>query len=127
MQLMAQAVPTATQLPCIEDLPLGWGTEQASVVRDRATFTVGIGSDLLNPVIVTLTDTCPADPSLQTIPVEGGCVTYELPSGTEPGSVPSFDAGGGLRLMDRSDIVASVEQNEDQILCGAGAPPCDPA
>ena len=50
MQLMAQAVPTATELPCIEELPLGWGTEQASVIRDRASFTVGIGSDLVNPV-----------------------------------------------------------------------------
>ena len=60
MQLMAQAVPTARQLPCIDDLPLGWGTEQASIVRDRATFTVGIGSDLTNPVIVTLVATCPA-------------------------------------------------------------------
>ena len=50
MQLMAQAVPTATELPCIDDLPLGWGTEQASIVRDRASFTVGIGSDLVSPV-----------------------------------------------------------------------------
>jgi tRNA A-37 threonylcarbamoyl transferase component Bud32 len=127
MQLMAQAVPTATQLPCIEDLPLGWGTEQASVVRDRATFTVGIGSDLVSPVVITLVATCPADTSVQAIPVEGGCVTYQVPPGTEPGSVPSFDAGGGLRLMDRSELVASVEQNEDQILCGAGAPPCAPS
>jgi tRNA A-37 threonylcarbamoyl transferase component Bud32 len=127
MQLMAQAVPTATQLPCIDDLPLGWGTEQASIVRDRATFTVGIGSDLTNPVIVTLAATCPTDTSLQTIPVEGGCVTYQLPPGTEPGSVPSFEPGGGLRLMDRSELVAAVERDEDLVLCGADAPPCAPA
>ena len=127
MQLMAQAVPTATQVPCIDDLPLGWGTEQASVVKDRASFTVGIGSDLVNPVIVTLVATCPTDPSLQTIPVEGGCVTYEVPPGTEPGSVPSFDDGGGLRLMQRSELVAAVERDEDLILCGAAAPPCGPA
>jgi hypothetical protein len=127
MQLMAQAVPTATQLPCIEDLPLGWGTEQASIVRDRARFTVGIGSDLVNPVIVTLAATCPDDPSLQTIPVEGGCVTYEVPPDTEPGLVPSFDAGGGLRLMDRSELVAAVERDEDLTLCGEAAPPCGPA
>src|SRR6478736_2892811 len=105
MQLMAQAVPTAAQLPCIEDLPLGWGTEQTSVVKDRATFTVGIGSDLTNPVVVTLVATCPTDASVTTIPVQGGCVTYQVPPGTEPGSVPSFDDGGGLRLMDRSEVV----------------------
>jgi len=127
MQLMAQAVPTATQLPCIDDLPLGWGTEQASVVKDKAIFTVGIGSDLTNAVVVTLTATCLTDASAQTIPVDGGCVTYALPPGTEPASVPSFDDGGGLRLMDRSELVGSVERDEDLVLCGAGAPPCGPS
>jgi hypothetical protein len=127
MQLMAQAVPTASQLPCIEDLPLGWGTEQASVIRDRATFTVAIGSDMVSPVTVTLTETCPADTALETIPVEGGCVTYEVPPGTEPGSVPSFEPGGGLGLMNRSDLVAAVERDEDLTLCGADAPACGPA
>ena len=66
-------------------------------------------------------------PSNQTIPVEGGCVTYEVPPDTEPGLVPSFDAGGGLRLMDRSELVAAVERDEDLTLCGAAAPPCGPA
>jgi tRNA A-37 threonylcarbamoyl transferase component Bud32 len=127
MQLMAQAVPTASQLPCIEQLPLGWGTEQASVVNDRARFTVGVGSDLTNAVIVTLVATCPTDASVQTIPVEGGCVTYEAPPGVDPGSVPSFDEGGGLRLMDRSDVVTSVDRDEDLVLCGAEAPPCGPS
>jgi tRNA A-37 threonylcarbamoyl transferase component Bud32 len=127
MQLMAQAVPTAAQLPCIEDLPLGWGTEQASVVRDRASFAVAIGSDMTNPVVVTLVATCPADdPSVETIPVDGGCVTYQVPLATEPGSVPSFDDGQGLRLMDRSELISTVQDQEQTILCGAGAPQCEP-
>jgi hypothetical protein len=125
MQLMSQAVPTATKLPCIDHLPLGWGTEMATVARDRASFTVGIGSDLGSPVTVTLTEICPADTAFQVIPIDGGCVTYQVPLGTEPGSVPSFD--GGLSFIDRSELVASVEQDEDLILCGADAPPCPPA
>jgi hypothetical protein len=96
-------------------------------VKDRATFTVGIGSDLTSPVVVTLLATCPTDPSVTTIPVQGGCVTYEIPPGTEPGSVPSFDDGGGLRLMDRGELVTSVEQDVDLVLCGADAPPCGPS
>jgi hypothetical protein len=82
---------------------------------------------LVNPVIVTLVATCPDDPSLQTIPVQGGCVTYEVPLDTELASVPSFDADGGLRLMDRSEVVAAVERDEGLTLCGAAAPPCGPA
>ena len=128
MQLMAQAVPTATQLPCIDDLPLGWGTEQATIVRDRATFTVGIGSELVSPVTVTLTETCPgprADREFQSIPIDGGCVGYQVPLGTAAGTVPSFDDGGGLSLIDRSELVALVDQEEGLVLCGAQAPPCD--
>jgi hypothetical protein len=127
MQLMAQAVPTATKLPCIEDLPLGWGTEGATVARDRATFSVGIGADLLSPVVVTLTETCPVKTAVQQIRIEGGCVTYEVPPATEPGSLPSFEPGGGLSFIDRSELVASIQQDEDLILCGADAPPCAPA
>jgi tRNA A-37 threonylcarbamoyl transferase component Bud32 len=127
MQLMAQAVPTATKLPCIGDLPLGWGTEQATVARGRATFTIGIGSDMVSPVTVTLVETCPADTALETIPIDGGCVTYQVPPGTEPGSVPSFDEGGGLSFIDRSELVAAVERDEDLVLCGAKAPACAPA
>jgi hypothetical protein len=41
--------------------------------------------------------------------------------------VPSFDDGGGLRLMDRTELVGSVEQDEDLTLCGADAPPCGPS
>jgi hypothetical protein len=127
MQLMAQAVPTATTLPCIGDLPLGWGTDQATVARDRASFTVGIGSDLASPVTVTLTETCPSDAALKVMPIEGGCVTYQVPPGTEAGTVPSFDEGGGLSFIDRRELVAAVERDEDLVLCGADAPPCAPA
>jgi hypothetical protein len=28
--------------------------------------------------------------------------------------------------MDRSELVATVEQADDLVLCGAGAPPCGP-
>ena len=94
MQLMAQAVPTATKLPCIGDLPLGWAAaDTTTVVRDRASFTVAIGSGQSSPVTVTLTETCPADTEAQVIPIEGGCVTYQVPPGTEPGTVPSFGVG----------------------------------
>ncbi len=124
MQLMAQSVPTATRLPCVDALPLGWGAATTTVVRDKATFIVAIGADLGSPVTVTLTATCPTDTAAQVIQVEGGCVTYEIPPGTDPASVPSFEAGGGLAFTERSDLVTTLEHDEDQILCGASAPPC---
>ena len=97
----------------------------STVVRDKAMFTVAVGSDESSPVTVTLTETCPADTTAaQVFQEEGGCVTYEIPPGTEPGSVPSFDPDGGLTFTERSDLIASIERDGDQTLCGALAPPC---
>jgi hypothetical protein len=128
MQLMAQAVPTATQVPCIRSLPVGWAVSETRVVRGTATFTVGIGEGGTNPVTVTLTETCPADggeATSEATPIDGACVTYQtqIPDGS--GVVPSFLPGGGLSYVARSDLVDFVQQDTGGILCGAAAPPCE--
>jgi hypothetical protein len=124
MQLMAQAVPTATSLPCAAPtMPLGWGVSMSETVRGRATFTVSLGDGMSLPVTVTLTEICPAPvEGVKQLPVEGGCVTYSQPS-TDP-SVPSFAPNGGLSLMPREDVITAVAEDDGQILCGASAPPC---
>ncbi len=81
---------------------------------------------MVSPVTVTLTETCPSDAAMQTFQFEGGCVTYQVPPGTEPGSVPGFD-DHALWFIDRSELVAAVERDEDLVLCGAEAPACAPA
>jgi hypothetical protein len=42
---------------------------------------------------------------------------------TTPG-VPTFEPGGGLGYAERADVVAFVDQQSDQTLCGAGGPAC---
>ncbi len=137
---MAQSVPSATRIPCVRSLPLGWSLSVSSVVRGRATidllvtggepgggpFGVRLGNAGSSATVeVTLTPTCPAsgdDPTVRLIDVDGGCVTYRssLPAGAE--QVPSFDAGGGLSFVERSDLVGLVDREEDLRLCGIGAP-----
>jgi tRNA A-37 threonylcarbamoyl transferase component Bud32 len=138
MILMAQAVPSATRLPCVQSLPLGWSLSAATIVRSRAHFELmvtggdgGPGSIRLQlgpsapTVDMTLTRTCPTtggDPETTILEVEGGCVTYRssLPAGLEP--VPSFEPDGGLSFVPRSQLVTFIDRDEDLILCGAGAP-----
>ena len=123
MQLMAQAVPSATRLPCVADLPVGWSVGTAETIRGRANFTIGVGGGSSEPVTVTLTGSCPAPvEGTEQIPVEGGCVTYTSTI-TEPG-VPSFAPDGGLSFTSRADLIAAVAAADDQVLCGALAPPC---
>ena len=121
MQLMAQAVPTATRIPCVSTLPYGWGIGTAEVIQGRASFSVGIQGT--PAVTVTLTDSCP-DPVEGTdqIPIGGGCVTYR--SVIDDTAVPSFGPDGGLAFMARTDLIDAVAAADDRVLCGALAPPC---
>jgi tRNA A-37 threonylcarbamoyl transferase component Bud32 len=140
MVLMAQSVPSARQLPCIRSLPLGWSLSGSTIVRGRATFELlvmgwdggngsiqrQVGQGGAAPVVdVTLTPNCSprsSDSTITVLEIEGGCVTYRssLPEGVGP--VPSFDPGGGLSFVPRSQLVASVDRDENLILCGADAP-----
>jgi len=133
MVLMAQAVPSATRLPCIRSLPLGWSLSSSTIVRGHVSFRLlvmggsgGNGSIQVGggaPVVdVSLIPTCPStgDPSITASDVGGACVTYRssLPAGVGP--VPSFAPGGGLSYVSRSLLVAFVDRDDDQRLCGAG-------
>ena len=123
MQVMAQAVPSATQLPCVASLPVGWGVGDAEIVKGNAMFIIGVSGGESSPVTVTLTETCPSDvEGTQQIPIDGGCVTYRT-TVDDPG-VPSFAPGGGLQFTSRADLVAKVAEQDDQVLCGALAPSC---
>ena len=122
MQLMAQAVPTATRLPCVSSLPYGWGVGSAETVGGQANFTVGVG-DGFDPVTISLTEYCPAPVGgTEQIPIEGGCVTYRS-TVTGP-YVASFAPNGGLAFTPRADLVTAVASDDDQVLCGALAPAC---
>src|SRR5262245_56078465 len=126
MITFAQAVPTATKLPCASNLPVGWSTPVAQVGNDKAWFQVGIGDGgSTEPIVVTLTATCPPDAQGQrTIRIDGGCIALTGAPPGEPAGVPAFSPNGGLTTIDRSQVVALVEQQTDQTLCGADAPPC---
>jgi membrane-associated phospholipid phosphatase len=127
MITFAQAVPSATKIPCVSQLPVGWNTPVAQVVNDKAWFQVGIGdSGTTAPVIVTLTAVCPdVLAGEQQIPVDGGCITVSgEPQDGNTSGVPSFSHNGGFTTIDRSTLVTLVDNETQETLCGAGAPPC---
>jgi membrane-associated phospholipid phosphatase/tRNA A-37 threonylcarbamoyl transferase component Bud32 len=123
MQLMAQAVPSATELPCVGGVAVGWSVADAETIKGRSTFTVGVGDGSSHAVTVVLTASCPPPVhGTQRFPFDGGCVSY-TPTATGPG-VPSFTADGGLAFESRANLAAAVDAESDQVLCGALAPPC---
>jgi membrane-associated phospholipid phosphatase len=141
MVLMAQAVDSATLLPCIESLPSGWDFGGADIEDDLALFWLN-AEDADRAVTVTLTHECPIggeqvridevdseppDVALSEQPLmqsrsyvfDGGCATYALSA-----AAVSFvkDADAALGYTPRQAIVQSVAEDEDLTVCGAGAP-----
>ena len=57
---MAEAVPSASLLPCIDEYPAGWSFDSNDISRGRARFWMN--SDRAGPkaLEVTLTDSCEA-------------------------------------------------------------------
>ena len=116
--LMAQAVPTAEQIPCVEEIPVGWGLRQADIESGEVELT--FGHQGFGEVTVTLTSTCDwrRDESqdeadgleVSTVESRGGCVTVEAPrrvAATEMTAALSFVTReslreqSGLELRDR--------------------------
>jgi hypothetical protein len=151
MVLMAQAVPSATSLPCVASLPAGWkpggmriqdGLVKFWLDSDRAGHNA-LTVSLLPPSECALSGASevPSDepgmhryehpeqlpPKLRATRLyvfPGGCVTYRFEfDSTETASL-LFDADGALAFQPRAELVEFVHERNGLSLCGAGAPPC---
>ncbi len=144
--LVAQAVPSATRVPCIAALPAGWTSETAHVERGRATFWLSSDQGGHRAVKVTLLPRAACNLG-RAVPVpsdepgaeryerprrlrplattryylfDGGCVRYDMAfaSGAEAELV--FDVERALALMPRQRLVDHVQETTGLGLCGAG-------
>jgi hypothetical protein len=142
--LMAQAVPSATAVPCIASLPAGLSFGGATVHNGLARFW--LDSDLAGgkAVTVTLSGTCDTS-TARTVPTDepaaerldnstssggsradrfyrfpGGCVSYDFSFPTRNAAELSADAEAALAFFPRDRLVEWVDAQDNLILCGAG-------
>ena len=149
--LMAQSVPSATQLPCFKDLPIGWivsgmqiqdGQTQvwldstiagvhAVEVDMRATCDVGEAvpvppaPDEVGMTSFVQPDLPPGFSGVRYLLFDGGCVAYRYRFTGDAPPTLALEAEEALSFLPRQSVVDRVEAEYDQILCGAGAPPCE--
>jgi hypothetical protein len=147
--LEAQAVPTASFVPCIGPLPEGWSYSGADVRSGFVRFWLDSDRAGSHAVEVTFTRVCDISRS-RAVTSAGGDPDLEVfeDSAPEPGktirryvfrggcatsrysftalSAPSIfeEAQGLLAFTRRSVYVEGVGDDERLTLCGAGAPPC---
>ena len=149
--LLAQAVPSATRVPCLRELPLGWHFNGMRVTNDGAEMWLSTTTGGVEAVEITFAQTCevgdaePVDPSLDEAgsevflemtsddPIqgmrfrrfEGGCITtrYAFPTGSP--STLVREADDALSHVSRFQLVHHVDVDDGGILCGVDAPPCE--
>ena len=140
--LMAQAVPSASQLPCVEVLPAGWSVSNTFVRDGRARFALDSDRVGMRAVQVVLERTCPFEGGTVTrVPSDepgmrrfeqigevrpgvgftgtrfylfkGGCVTYRFQFETEERAGPIGEVTLALSFISRDTLRDLVQETTD--------------
>lgn len=148
--LEAQSVPSATRIPCIAVLPIGWRFADSLVDDDSATLWLDHDRAGIHAVEVELMASCDVSQAVEVPPApdEVGMRTYQLPESLDPfvgsrslvfeggcivhryrfaaGSEPALviEADRAVSTLPRATIVDEVRRDLDLTVCGAEAPPC---
>jgi hypothetical protein len=148
--LMAQAVPSAAYVPCIQDVPAGWRFAGGHVQNGRAEFWLDSDRAGFRALTVLLTPTCDTSKAVEVPPeagepvmrrfeeptalpptfsgnryyvFPGGCVTYRFSFVRGATFGEAVQATEALTFVSRAEGVAALAQ-EGLVLCGRGAPKC---
>jgi hypothetical protein len=138
--LMAQAVPTASQLPCVELLPAGWWVSDVFVRNGRARFALDSDRVGTRAVQVVLARTCaigrvtrvpsdhPGTRRYQEIIAiqpgkryqgavyylfQGGCVTYRLDFRSDEQARPLGEVNLALGFVTREAVRRELSDYSD--------------
>jgi hypothetical protein len=131
---MAQSVPTASLVPCVENLPAGWSLGDTVVGNDRSTFT--LTSDRGGVLVVELTASCALTGAAEvtserpgarrylrlerdaagvamtrTYTFPGGCVTQHLVAPAASQQQLANEASFALGFTSRDDLAAAVRRD----------------
>lgn len=148
--LAAQAVPSATLLPCIQALPAGWWYGGSDVRSGTVRFWLESDRAGFHAVEVEVTRSCrtigalDVTSSTQEFGVQefvrvydlhpftadryflftGGCVTYRYRFDGDASPTLALEADLAVTFGLRSRLVERVDDEFGLTLCGASAPPC---
>ena len=146
--LMAQAVPSASQLPCVELLPAGWSVSDIFVRNGRVRFSLDSDRVGMHAVQVVLERFCSIGPDVTRVPSDhpatrsyqevisidpgrryqgavyylftGGCVTYRLDFRSDEQARPLGEVLAALGFVTRDALRETVADFTD------GRVPLDP-
>ena len=136
--LMAQAVPSATRLPCVRGLPVGWDMGMVQIEDGRGRFWLDSDRDGVQAVLVEVTASCDVTGTTE-VPSErpgtrrfervtrveggyggsrhytylGGCTTYVFDLHGETLAQPLSAIGAALDFVNRAGLREQVRRATD--------------
>jgi len=149
--LTAQAVPSATLVPCIAEFPSGWSYDGSRIGSGSAQFFLDSDRAGIRALEVTLTAWCDVSNAIEVTagvnqpgvrvyeePISlpptfqvnrylrfpGGCVTNKFRFATGASATLALEAQQALSFVSRSVLVERAREETGLTLCGAEAPPC---
>jgi hypothetical protein len=150
--LMAQAVPSATLVPCIAEFPAGWSYDGSRIGSGSAQFWLDSDRAGFRALEVTLTESCDVSNAVEVTtgagvvpgarvyeePISlaptfqvnryllfpGGCVTNKFRFTTGASATLALEAQQALSFVSRSVLVEQAKEDTGLSLCGAEAPHC---
>jgi hypothetical protein len=149
LTLAAQAVPSATLIPCIQGLVSGWYFDGSQIAEGSMRFWLGSDRAGVRAVAVELSESCDLTGAVEVIPgvdeagtrrfeepmsltpsytanryytFEGGCVTVAYRFGSSDSALV-LQADLAVSFRPRQELVDRLE-DLGLVLCGAGAPQC---
>jgi hypothetical protein len=121
LAIVAQSVPSAAYVPCIDELPQGWTAGGFAVTRGGTRFTVRSPSDAARPVRVRLEESCDVSRATPTAPRAEGVRTYRQLRSISPryaGTLSDVFSGGCVTYdfdFARGPHIALVEEMEQAV------------
>ncbi|HJS27774.1 MAG TPA: hypothetical protein VJ913_11690 [Actinomycetota bacterium] len=148
--LAAQAVPSATLIPCVTAFPAGWWFGGSDVRSGNALFWLESDRAGFHAVEISLTASCRTigaidmTNSTQEVGVQelvrvydlhpftadryflftGGCVTYRYRFDADAAATLALEVDQAVTFGLRTALVERIEDEFGLTLCGASAPPC---
>jgi len=138
VRLLAQSVPSASRVPCVQGLPLGWHFSGLDARRGTGRFYLDSDRDGVHAIEVTLTAECDTSGATE-IPsdrdgmrrlervtevtpkylgrrlylFDGGCLTMDFTLAGENRGEPLALATQGIGTVRREDLAEQVREESD--------------
>jgi tRNA A-37 threonylcarbamoyl transferase component Bud32 len=115
--LMAQSVPSASLVPCLQVLPVGWSVAEVAVNNGRSLITLNHDRAGKAAMVVELTASCdrtaPGSSATRAHVFPGGCVTVRISAPAASGQQLTSETSSAIGFVPRDALREALDERSD--------------